>query len=81
MEQYPATQAVIGGVSVFVGPESLAWDVGNQDLTTINNPIKPDRIQWLNDLAYTEWTLEEIQNGEPLLQLLPKLQELVLAKK
>ena len=77
----PATQAVIGGVPVFVGPESLAWDVGNQDLTTINNPIKPDRTQWLNDLAYTEWTQEEIQNGEPLLQLLPKLQELVLAKK
>lgn len=69
----PATQAVIKGVPVFVGPESLAWDVGNHSLSTINNPIKPDRTQWLNDIAYTEWTLEEIQNGEALLRLLPKL--------
>ena len=76
----PATQAVIGGVPVFVGPESLAWDVGNHDLTTINDPIKPDRTQWLNDLAYTEWTVEEIQNGKPLSRIYNKLEQLVLAQ-
>lgn len=75
----PATQAVIGGVPVFVGPESLAWDVGNHDLTTINNPIKPDRTQWLNDIAYTEWTVDEIQIGKPLEKIYHKLQQLVLA--
>jgi len=77
----PASHAVINGVPVFVGPESLAWPVGNPMLSTINDPLKPDRTQWLNDLAYTEWTIEEIQKGEALLRLLPKLHELVLAKK
>ena len=76
----PATQAVIGGVPVFVGPESLAWDVGNHSLETIIDPVKPDRTQWLNDLAYTEWTVEEIQIGKPLSRLYPKLEELVLAQ-
>ena len=65
----PATQAVIGGVPVFVGPESLALDVGNKDLENINTPIMPDRQQWLNDLAYTEWTTEEISTGFPLKRL------------
>jgi hypothetical protein len=65
----PATQAVIGGVPVFVGPESLALDVGNKDLATINTPLMPNRQQWLNDLAYTEWTTEEISSGIPLKRL------------
>jgi hypothetical protein len=24
----------------------------------------PPREQWLNDLAYTQWTLEELKSGE-----------------
>ena len=28
-------------------------------------PLRPDRTQWLNDIAHTEWTLEEIAGGEP----------------
>jgi len=65
----PATQAVIGGIPVFVGPESLAWDVGNESLAKINEPAMPNRQQWLNDLAYTEWTTEEISQGLPLKRL------------
>jgi len=65
----PATQAVIEGVPVFTGPESLAWPVSNKDLTTISLPFRPDRTQWLNDLAYTEWTIEEISEGLPLKHL------------
>jgi len=65
----PASQAVINGIPVFVGPDSLAWDVGNPTLNLINNPMMPDRTQWLNDLAYTEWTLEEIEQGLPLKRL------------
>ena len=65
----PATQAVMQGVPVFVGPSSLAYDVGNKDFTTIGMPKRPDRTQWLNDIAYTEWTLEEIAQGKPLNRL------------
>ena len=65
----PATQAVMQGVPVFVGPDSLAYDVGNHDLARINSPSMPDRTQWLNDIAYTEWTLDEIEQGIPLNRL------------
>ena len=65
----PATQAVMQGVPVFVGPDSLAYDVGNHDLARINSPSMPDRTQWLNDIAYTEWTLVEIEQGIPLNRL------------
>ena len=69
----PATQAVIQGIPVFVGPDSLAFDVGNTNLAGINAPLMPDRTQWLNDLAYTEWTLEEIEQGLPLKRLTSSL--------
>ena len=65
----PATHAVMQGVPVFVGPSSLAYDVGNKDFTTIGMPKRPDRTQWLNDIAHTEWTLEEIAEGKPLNRL------------
>jgi hypothetical protein len=29
----------------------------------------PDRAQWLNDYAYTEWTVEEIAQGTPFSRL------------
>ena len=69
----PAVQAVIKGIPVFVGPSSLAYDVGNKDFSTINEPLKPDRQQWLNDYAHTEYTIEEIAQGLPLNNLTPFL--------
>jgi hypothetical protein len=62
----PATQAAIDGVPVFVGPSSLAAPVGNLDWSKIENPDTPDREQWVNDIAYTEWSVDEISGGEPL---------------
>ena len=69
----PATHAIMEGVPAFVGPSSLAWDVANKTLADINAPQQPDRQQWLNDIAYTEWTLEEISQGQPLLRLTSEL--------
>jgi len=62
----PASQAVINGVPAFVGPNSLAAPVGNLNLADIENPQMPDREQWLNDLVYNEWSLDEISQGIPL---------------
>lgn len=62
----PATVSVLNGVPAFVGPDSYAAPVSSQDLSRIESPYMPDREQWANDLAYTEWTTEEIANGEPL---------------
>jgi len=69
----PGPQAVINGIPVFTGPSSLAWDVSNTGLETIADPVMPDRQQWLNDYAWTEFTVDEIRQGIPLKRLTDKL--------
>jgi hypothetical protein len=66
----PGIESVIRGVPAFVGSTSLAAPVANLDLAEIESPKMPDRQQWLNDLAYTEWTVEEIAQGLPLGRLI-----------
>ena len=65
----PAIQAILQGVPVFVGPSSLAYDVAQHSVKEINNPIRPDRTQWLNDLAHVEYSTHEIAAGCPLKHL------------
>ena len=69
----PGIHSVINGVPAFVGPSSLAYDVAGHDLNLIEYPQTPDRTQWLNDYAWTEYTVEEIAAGLPLKRLTPKL--------
>ena len=69
----PGIQSVIHGVPAFVGPSSLAYDVAGHDLNLIEYPQTPDRTQWLNDYAWTEYTVEEIEAGLPLKRLTSKL--------
>ena len=69
----PAIEAVLNGVPVFTGPSSLAYPVANHSFETIETPSIPDRQQWANDLAYTEWTVEEIANSIPLIRILNKI--------
>ena len=66
----PGTQAILNGVPAFVGSTSLAAPVGNSDLAHIENPLRPDRTQWIEQLAHTEWTIPEIESGLPLQRLL-----------
>jgi len=63
----PAIQAVLAGVPVFVSNHSYAYPMGHDinDLSKIETPVKPDRKQWLNNLSYTEWTVDEIREGLP----------------
>lgn len=69
----PAVIAALRGVPVFVGPNSMAASVGNDQLANIENPMMPDRQQWARDVAYTEWSVEEIARGIPLERLSDKL--------
>jgi hypothetical protein len=69
----PGIHSVINGVPAFTGPSSLAFDVADQNLRNIENPLYPDRTQWLNDYAWTEFTVEEISTGMPLKRLTNKL--------
>jgi len=71
----PGIHSVLDGVPAFVGTSSLAYDVAN-DINSMNNieaPLMPDRTQWLNDYAHTEYTVEEISQGIPLKHLTFKL--------
>jgi hypothetical protein len=71
----PGIHSIINGVPAFVGTSSLAYDVGNDIdfMHNIEHPLMPNRQQWLNDYAWTEYTVEEIANGLPLAQLESKL--------
>ena len=69
----PGIHSVIEGVPAYTSTSSLAWDVSIKSLTNINDLPQPDRQQWLNDYAHTEWTVEEISQGLPLKCLTSKL--------
>jgi len=70
----PGCQSIIAGVPAFVGVDSLAAPVANLDLLDIEKPWMPDRTAWLQDIAHTEWTTEEIASGLPVQRLLSRLQ-------
>ena len=67
----PGIHSIINGIPAFVGPSSLAYPVANDIdfLHDIENPMTSDRQQWLNDYAWTEFSLEEISQGLPLKRL------------
>jgi hypothetical protein len=64
----PGIHSILAGVPAFVGTNSLAYDVANDIdfIHDIENPLMPERTQWLNDYAHTEFTIEEIAQGIPL---------------
>jgi hypothetical protein len=70
----PGVESIINGIPAFVDSKSLASPVANLDLNSIENPARPERTQWLNDLAWTEWTVEEMAKGIPQKLLIPYLQ-------
>ena len=71
----PGVHSIINGIPAFVGTSSLAYNVANDIdfLHDIENPMMPDRTQWLNDYAHTEYTVDEIAQGIPLKRLTEKL--------
>ena len=71
----PGIHSCIAGVPSFVGNSSLAYPVANDIdfLHNIEQPVMPDRTEWLNNYAYTEYTVDEIAQGIPLKRLTDKL--------
>lgn len=66
-----AVEAVIEGVPVFTFDDgSMARAVSNRDWDLLDSPALPDRVQWLNDLAYTQWTPAEMREGKAWQHLL-----------
>jgi hypothetical protein len=59
----PGIQAVLAGCQVIVDPTSLAYPVSTkfEDLDTLADH---DREQWLVEICHTEYTVEEIEQGQ-----------------
>jgi hypothetical protein len=58
-------EAAIEGVPVFVDDcGSMAFPVANRSIIYIDNPKTPEREQWAHNLAYCQWTLDEMRSGE-----------------
>ena len=60
----PAIEAILNGVPVITSPNSFAYDL-TTDIKEIEAPNKPDRTEWLEKMAYTEWYQEELAEGRP----------------
>jgi hypothetical protein len=73
----PGIHSVIEGIPAYTSQSSLAWDVSIKSLTNLNNPPLPDRQQWLNDYAWTEFTVEEIAQGIPFTRIENQLESLI----
>ncbi len=58
-----AVEAVILGCPVIVAPDSAAALVGLTDINAIETPIYPERQQWLNSLAYCQFSETELIDG------------------
>lgn len=68
----PGVLSALNGTPTFTGPLSLAAPVAMTDFSNIENLLlvsEEEKQQWVNNLAYTEWTLEEIKHGKPLIYL------------
>lgn len=64
----PSVASVIEGIPVFVTdpkPEySQSLAVANLDLSKIENPIMPDRQDWIEKLSMSHWNFDELKSGE-----------------
>lgn len=61
-----SVDAIINGIPV-ITPDTacMAFGVSSHFLTEILEPRTPDRTRWLSELAYSQWTIREMQKGLP----------------
>jgi hypothetical protein len=67
----PAVKAAIEGTPVICDQTSLAWPVSDK-IENLDKISLPDREDWFLKLCHTEWTVPELQNGEPFSRLFLK---------
>jgi hypothetical protein len=62
----PSSVAIIEGIPAFITDDPgycQAGDVANTDLSRIEDPIMPDREQWIRKLAQCHWSFEDVRSG------------------
>ncbi len=69
-----SVDSLLAGIPTFAMHQgNLTYEVANHSLSQIEAPQMLDRTQWLNNLAYAQWSIPEMQQGLPWAHLRPKL--------
>lgn len=77
-----AIDALIAGVPpICMSPASIAFGLCSNSLQDVNAPLEPKREAWFRDLAYAQWSIEEIEQGRPWMHLRDRVGELLRAKR
>ena len=58
-----AIEAQLLGIPTICHPDSFAADISSTKLEDIETPFKTDISQWLYNLAYSQFTHDEIESG------------------
>ena len=67
--------ALIGGVpAIALSSANMAWPVTDHSLSAVESPTLFAREQWLYDLAYAQWSPDEMQTGMVWRHLRPALE-------
>lgn len=62
----PSSVAIIEGVPAFITDDPgycQAGEVANLDFSRLEDPIMPDRQQWIRKLAQCHWSFEDLRSG------------------
>lgn len=77
--------AVLNGIPVIAcDPGNFAWSISSNDINEIENPLlkNENNVQeWLNTLAYCQWSKEEMANGKAWAHLKPAVLKLIKQNK
>ena len=61
-----AVDSLLNGTpTIAMNPGSFAYDIAPHVVDHIDNPDCPSRDQWLYNLSYCQWHIDEIENGLP----------------
>lgn len=60
-----AVDSVLHGVPAICGGKSMASSVASDQLESVLSPPTPDRKNWCDWLAYSQWTVKELSSGKP----------------
>ena len=59
-----AVESAIAGIPVFAYDEgSMTYGIAIHEWRDIEHPIRPAREQWFSDIAYAQWTPDEMREG------------------
>ena len=64
----PGVAAAIEGIPVYVldtnTRNSQAYEIANTDLKNIENPMMPERQEWIEKISMSHWNFEELKSGK-----------------